>query len=367
MTTQPPAASASKAPDAAADVGAKPPHAQLFEMLFGAWTAKILAEVVRLNVPDALARGALTAEELVERAGVRADPLALHRALRACAAIGVVSEDAVGRFGPTALSALLTRDAPGSLKRFVEYSGGLMWTLFTGLPEGLATGEPQARAQLGLPFFEYLAAHPQSLDDFAAVLGAHSAITNHGVLERYDFSGVRTLVDVGAGAGHLVIGVLAKYAEIRGTIFDLPEVIAAAPSQLPVTDPAVAERLTYVAGDMFADLPPADAYAFKLIFHDWDDASCARILARAEARLAPGGRLVCIDTVMPPLGDTSGVPSKLLDVGMMLMLPGRERTRAEWERLLGDAGFAITAMTPVPDAFDIFVIEARRRTDLHGL
>lgn len=363
MSTRAAAADASNDSDAATDIAGKPPHAQLFEMLFGAWTAKILAEVVRLNVPDALARGALTAEELVERAGVRANPAALHRALRACAAIGVVSEDADGRFGPTALSKLLTRDAPGSLKRFVEYSGGLMWTLFTGLPEGLATGEPQARAQLGLPFFEYLAAHPQSLDEFSAVLGAHSAVTNHGVLELYDFSGVRDFVDVGGAAGHLVTGVLAKYPDVRGTVFDLPEVIAAAPNQLPVTDPSIASRLRYVAGDMFADLPPADAYVFKLIFHDWDDASCARILAHAQARLAPGGRLICIDTIMPPLGDTSSVPSKLLDVAMMLMLPGRERTRAEWARLLGDAGFEIAAMTPIPDAFNIFVIEARRRAD----
>ena len=338
----------------------KPPHAVLFEMLFGAWTAKILAEVVRLDVPDAVAQGPLTAEELVRKAGIRAHPVALHRALRACAALGVVTEDSGGRFGPTRLSALLTRDTPGTLKRFVEYSGGTLWKVWTGLPEGLATGHSQARAQLGMDFFDYLAANPKALEEFGETLKAHSAVANIGVLERYDFSGIRTLVDVGAGYGPLTIAVLERYAEIRGVVFDLPEVIKAAPTQLPVKNDSVARRLTYAAGDMFEGVPPADAYVLKLIMHDWDDASCAKILANVCARLTGGGRVICVDNVMPPLGDVSDVPSKLLDVNMMLLLPGKERTRVEWEALYRGAGLSITAMIPVPDAFNMFIIEGRR-------
>jgi O-methyltransferase domain len=341
----------------------KPPHAMLFEMLFGAWTAKILAEVVRLDVPDALAHGAMTADELVRRAGIRAHPKALHRALRACAALGIVTEDSAGRFGPTRLSALLTRDAPGTLKRFVEYSGGLLWKVWSGLPEGLATSKPQAEGQLGLKFFDYLAANPAALEEFGETSKAHSAVANRGVLERYDFAGIRTLVDVGAGAGHLTVGVLAKYPAIRGVVFDSPEVIAAAPVQRPVTDAAVASRLTYRAGDMFTDVPSGDAYVLKLILHNWDDASCALVLRNVCARLERGGRVIAIDTVLPPLGDTSDVPSKLLDVNMMLLLPGKERTRVEWEALYRGAGLAITAMIPIPDAFNTFVIEGHRIAD----
>ena len=118
-------------------------------------------------------------------------------------------------------------------------------------------------------------------------------------------------------------------------------------------------RLRYAAGDMFKDVPPADAYVLKLIMHDWDDASCATILSNVCARLEPGGRVICIDNVMPPLGDVSDVPQKLLDVNMMLLLPGKERTRVEWEALYRGAGLAITAMAPVPDAFNMFVIEGR--------
>ena len=338
----------------------KPPHAVLFEMLFGAWTAKILAEVVRLDVPDALAEGPLTADELVRKGGVRAHPVALHRALRACAALGIVTEDSVGRFGPTRLSALLTRGTPGTLKRFVEYSGGTLWKIWTGLPEGLATGTSQARAQLGMDFFDYLAANSQALEEFGETLKAHSAVANVGVIERYDFSGIRTLVDVGAGYGPLTIAVLEKYPEIRGVVFDLPEVIDAAPAKVPVKNDSVARRLTYEPGDMFKEVPAADAYVLKLILHDWDDASCATILKNVCSRLERGGRVIAIDNVMPPLGDVSDVPSKLLDVNMMLLLPGKERTRVEWEALYRGAGLAITAMVPVPDAFNMFVIEGRR-------
>jgi hypothetical protein len=341
----------------------KPPHAVLFEMLFGAWTAKILAEVVRLDVPDALARGPMTADELVRNAGVRAHPVALHRALRACAALGICTEDSVGRFGPTKLSTLLMRDTPSTLKRFVEYSGGTLWKVWSGLPEGLATGASQARAQLGMEFFDYLQATPNALEEFGETLKAHSAVANRGVLERYDFGGIRTLIDVGAGYGPLTISVLEKYPEIRGVVFDLREVIDAAPAQLPVRDETVARRLSYVAGDMFKEVPPADAYVLKLIMHDWDDARCATILTNVCARLETGGRVICIDNVMPPLGDVSDVPQKLLDVNMMLLLPGKERTRVEWEALYRGAGLAITAMVPVPDAFNMFVIEGRRIAD----
>jgi hypothetical protein len=331
----------------------------LLEMLFGAWTAKVLAEIVRLDVPDALASGPRTADDLVRQAGIRANPAALHRALRACAALGLVTEDSAGRFGPTQLSALLTSDAPGTLKHMVQYSGGLLWKVWSGLPEALATGAPQASAQLGREFFDYLGANPAELEEFAATSEAHSAVTNAGVLERYDFGGIGTLVDVGGGGGHLAAALLEKYPDLRGVVFDRPEVVESARGR--ERPRAVASRLTYTAGNMFESVPPGgDAYVLKLILHNWDDASCTTLLRNVCARLAPGGRVIAIDTVLPPLGDVADVPSKLLDLNMLLLLPGKERTRVEWEALYRAAGLAITALIPVPDAFNIFIIEGRR-------
>jgi hypothetical protein len=343
----------------------KPPQAILLEMAFGAWTAKILTEIVRLDVPDALDAGPMTASELVARGGIKANPQALHRALRACAALGIVTEDRTGRFGPTRLSTLLMRNTPGSMKGAFEYSGGLLWQVWSGLPMGLATAQPQAHAQLGMEFFDYLAAHPQSLQTFGETLKAHSAVTDKGVLERYDFSGIRRLVDVGGAVGRLMIGVLERYPEIvRAVVFDRPETVAMAPIEVPVRDAGVAARLDYVGGNMFEDVPPAaDTYVLKFVLHNWDDASCARVLKNVTARLEKGGRVLCIDNVLPALGDTSNVPSKLQDLNMMLLLPGRERTRADWDVLYSDAGLALTAMIPVPDTFGAFVIEGRRSAD----
>jgi hypothetical protein len=216
-----------------------------------------------------------------------------------------------------------------------------------------------------MEFFEYLAAHPVSLQTFGETLKAHSAVTNKSVLERYDFSGIRRIVDVGGAFGHLMIGVLERYPEIvRAVVFDRPETVAMAPTEVAVRDASVAARLDYVGGNMFEDVPPAaDAYVLKFVLHNWDDASCARLLKNVSARLEKGGRVICIDCVLPPLGDTSNVPGKLQDLNMMLLLPGRERTRAEWETFYRDAGLAITAMIPVPDTFGAFVIEGRRIAD----
>src|SRR5262249_17928060 len=250
------------------NVGSKttPPRAVIMQMLIGSWIPKVLSEVTRLGVPDALKEyGPLTARELTQRGMVRADTDGLHRALRACAAVGIFSEDASGKFGPTAISELLTRSAPGSLKKLTEVTGGLLWKVWNGLPEALQTGLPQARAQLGMDFFEYLTAHPAAMEDFGEAMKANSFNLTRALLAHYDFSSIRKIVDVGGGFGHLVVSLLERYPDVRGVLFELPEVIAAARVQLPVADASIAARLEYVEGDMFSDdLPPADAFVLKM-------------------------------------------------------------------------------------------------------
>jgi len=339
-----------------------PPHVVIMQMLTGAWITKVLSEVTRLGVPDALKEhGPLTATELTQRALVGANNDALHRALRACAALGVFSEDASGKFGPTAVSELLTRSAVGSLKKLTEVRGGLAWRIWNGLPEALQTGVPQARAQLGMDFFEYLTAHPAAMEDFGEAMKANSFNVTRGLLAHYDFSGIRKVIDVGGGFGHLLVSLLERYPNLRGVLFELPEVIVAARAQLPMRDASVGTRLEYVAGDMFRDdLPPADAFVLKMIIHDWDDARCISLLKNCCKRLDAKGRVLCIDAVLPPLGDTSDAAGKLLDVNMMLVLPGKERTRAEWEALYQKAGLEVHAIIPIPDTFGTCIVEGRK-------
>lgn len=338
---------------------ALPPHVAIMQMLLGVFTTKVLAEVTRLNVPDVLERhGPATAAELVEH-GVRAYPAALHRALRAWAALGLVTEDTEGRFGATPLSSVLTATAPGSLKQLVQFTGGMLWKVWTGLPEALATGDPQARAQLGMDFFDYVNARPDAMEEFGGAMKANSFKVIENLLAAYDFSGVRKLVDVGGGFGHLVIGALERYPALCGVLFELADVIEAAAVQSPVHDESVRSRLEYVSGDMFADVPSADAYVLKMIIHDWDDEHCTQILRSCVRRLERGGRILCIDAVLPPVGDPSDAPGKLIDVNMMLVMRGKERTRPEWQALYRAAGLEVSAVIPLPDTFGTCIVEGR--------
>lgn len=335
-----------------------PPQATIMQMVSGAWVAKIMADVSRLNVPDLLKKhGPMSAAEMVA-SGVDALPDPLERALRACAALGIFSEDPSGRFGPTQLSGVLTIDSPVSVKRFAEMFGEpWIWKIWLGLPDAIRTGEPQTQAQLGLDFWGYLKAHPEKMENFGESMKSNSVNSMRGVLAHCDFSGVRKMVDVGGGFGHLALALAEKYPHLHAAVLDMPDLIPIAKKSLPVNDPSVAARFQYVGGDMFESVPAADAYVIKHIIHDWEDERCIRLLKNCRASMQGNGRVFCIDSVVPPLGDTSGVTAKLLDMVMMTFITGKERTMRQWEDLYAAAGFRIASVTPIQDNIGTSIIE----------
>jgi hypothetical protein len=339
-----------------------PPQALIGQMVTGAWVTKVMADVTRLGVPDVLKKhGPTCAVELTAKYGIKAMPDALERALRACASLGLFTEDADGKFGPTQLSDVLTADSPASVKHLVQLMGGLLWRVWTGLPEALRTGEPQAHNQVGMDFFEYLGSHPSEMNEFGEAMKGTSAFSMNGVLDKCDFTGVKKVVDVGGGFGHLVVALLEKYPSLRGVLLDRPELIPVAKERFPVNDPTVASRLEYVGGDMFESVPPADAYVLKLIIHDWSDTQCVRILKNCRESMEGNGRVICVDAVVPPMGVTTDSQTKLLDLNMLLVLPGKERTRANWEELYHAAGLEISSVTPIQDYFSTSVVEGARQ------
>jgi hypothetical protein len=327
-------------------------------MVMGAWTSQTIAAVTRLGVPDLLREhGPLTARQLTGIHGVDASADFLERALRACASVGVFTEDAGGRFGPTPLSDALTLTGAGSVKHFVELIGGRWWGLFGRLPEALRTGRNQAGAE---PFKDPVNADPAHRRRFGAAMRSR-VDSVRGVLEHCDLSGARTVVDVGGGFGHLAIAALGRYPHLRASVLDLPDVIALAREEVAGEDPGVLGRLTLVGGDMFVDVPPGDTYVLKTIIHDWDDASAVRVLRNCGARLPDGGRILCVDNVLPPMGDTGCSGTKLLDMLMMVSLPGKERTEAEWRALYDAAGLRITSITPVNPRSGESIVEGVKR------
>ena|SRR5260370_447654 len=325
----------------------------------------------------------MSAANLVSDRGVDARPESLERALRACASLGVLTEDAAGKFGPTELSDVLTLDSPVSVKKFVEVLGANWFCkTWAGFYDAVRTGEPQTRNQIGMEFWDYLKANPTEMQNFGEAmksnslnslrgvlencdfsvhtypLGAFVWILNslRGVLENCDFSGSKKVIDVGGGFGHLAVALLEKYPSLRGAVLDMPDLIPMAKksSQLSAD---VASRLEYIGGDMFDAVPAADVYIMKHIIHDWDDERCIRLLRNCHRSMEGEGRVVCVDAVLPPIGDTSGTSAKLMDINMLVLIPGKERTRTQWEELYKAAGFRIRTITPIKDNFGTSIME----------
>ncbi|HJY88368.1 MAG TPA: methyltransferase [Candidatus Acidoferrales bacterium] len=338
------------------------PQAVVLQMVMGARVSKIISDVTRLNVPDVLKQhGSMSAAKMVARHGIDARPEFLERALRAGASLGLFTEDAVGEFGPTELSDALTSDSPVSVKKFVECFGGSWWRVWTGLYDAMRTGEPQARNQVGMEWWDYLKANPKEMEDFGEAMKANSLSSMNGVLERCDFTGTKKVVDVGGGFGHLLVALLEKYPGLQGAMLDVPDLIPIAKKSFPQNDPGIASRLEYIGGDMFESVPPAQDYVMKHIIHDWDDERCIQLLRNCHQSMAGDGRVICVDAVLPPMGDTGGTPAKLLECNIMVFIPGKERTRAQWEELYRAAGFRIRAITPLQDNFGTSIVEGVKK------
>ena len=336
-----------------------PPQALVMQMVTGGYVARALAEVSLLGVPDILHKaGPMSAAALVAD-GVDADVSTLERVMRVCSSVGLFTEDAAGRFGATPLSEVLTSDAAGSVKVLAEEMGGTWMQSWMRLGEALKTGEPQMRPLLGLDWWDYLKANPKEMERFAEAMKSNSLNSLRGVLEHCDFAHTRTVVDVGGGLGHLAVALLERYPELHGILVDQPDVVALARTQLSSMN-GIASRLECVGGDMFESVPRGDAYVLKHIIHDWDDDRCVRVLRNCRENMDGDGRIFCVDTVLPPMGDTSAAAGKILDIMVLLAIGGRERTRAQWEALYGAAGLRISRITPLQDNFGTSIVEGVR-------
>lgn len=333
-----------------------PPQALVMQMVMGGWIARTISEISRLGVPDALQRsGAMTAAALVG-GGIAVDAGALERALRALTSVGLFSEDDRGRFGLTPLSEALTSSAPGSVKIVAEEIGGTWLRTLSELGESIRTGEPQAHKVFGMGWWDWLNAHPKELERFGDAMKANSETSLRGVLEHCDFTGVKRVADIGGGFGRLVIALLQRYPALKGVLMDVPELIPVARERNPPPS-SVDARLEYCGGDMFDSVPIADAYVMKHIIHDWDDERCLQLLRNCHRSMNGSGRVICVDSVLPPFGDTTGTAAKFLDLLMMAGIRGKERTRKQWEELYAAAGFRVASVTPLRDNFGTSIVE----------
>ena len=319
-----------------------PPSMQLMRLLWpGAMAVQAIHVAARLGLADLVARGPKTVMELAE--ATRTHGPSLGRLLRALTNLGIFVEDPDGRYSQTALSEALRTDHPQSMRPLAMMLGaGFVWKPSGELDVTIRTGQPAFEHVYGAQFFTHLAEHPDDAAVFNAAMSSLPAYIT-AIVDAYDFSKFERLVDIGGGHGALLVGILTANPRLRGVLYDLPGVVAGA--SVP---PTVADRLEIVAGDFFEVAPAgADAYVLKGIIHDWNDASGVAILKNCRRAIRPEGRLFILDNVLTPSSDPA---SALMDVLMMVLTGGRERTESEFRSLLREAGFSLENIIPTAGA-----------------
>ncbi len=313
-----------------------PPQLALFEHGTGLDRTQLLHVAARLRIADLLATGPRTAAGLAQETS--SDPDALHRALRALAALGIFSLRKDGRFENNRLSAALRSGVPASMRDLLEYLGsGSNVGAWADLDRTVASGRNAFERVHGMSFWSWLARHLDEERTFAGAMASLTEIEAAGIAGSYPFGEFARVCDVAGGRGALLAEILRRHRRPRGVLIDTPEVVAQAPDYLGQR--GVAHRVECVAGDFFEAVPPAcDAYLLKDVLHDWDDAACLRILETCRRASRAGARLLVAEILVERLGTDS--PGALVDVQMMVVCQqGRQRSAAEHHALMARAGF----------------------------
>jgi hypothetical protein len=320
-------------------------------MVTGFRLSAALTVAAELGLSDELAAGPRAVTDLA--AAVSADPDTLHRLLRALATVGVYAEQADGTFALTELGDGLRSDAPGTLRPLARMmTDPALWAAWGHLGHSVATGENAFEALHGEDVWAHRRREPAHNAIFNANMVAQTATVAASVAEAYDFSGVRDVVDVAGGRGALLEAVLTRHGHLTGTVFDLPHVVAPAPSD--AAPPSVAERWSAVSGSFFERVPSADCYLLKSILHDWPDDRCVEILQTLRRSLAPGGVVLVVELVIGRPGHE--VDTAFSDLNMLVLPGGRERSEQEYAALFERAGLRLTRV--LHTASQVSVLEA---------
>jgi hypothetical protein len=326
------------------------PTAVLRRLVNGYQVTQAIHVAATLGIADLLRDGPRTSADLAEAAS--AHPASLHRVLRALAGVGVLHEGDDGRFALTAVGECLRSDAAEPVGGWAAYVGRPShWQAWGALLHAVQTGEHAFRAVHGTDVWGYRVAHPEDGAIFDRAMTDTTVRANHHLLEAYDFSPLRSVVDVGGGQGALVAALLTAHRHLRGVVLDQSHVVAQAPAVLEAA--GVADRAEVVAASFFEAVPAgADAYVMKAILHDWEDEEAQRILQCCRAAIPSHGVLLVVER---DLGLPNQAPdAKFSDLNMMIGPRGRERTREEFAALLGASGFALERVTPTAIGLSVF-------------
>ena len=320
---------------------ASPPSAQMLQFVMGSWLAQAVGAAARLSLADHLAAGPKRADELARDAS--ADPDAVFRLMRALASVGVFTLGD-GRFALTPLGETLRTGVPGSIRNFaIAETDTPHWATWARFTSAVKEGRKMAHEALGMEFWEYYAQNPEEGEQFSRAMTDLSWLASSAVLETYDFSGVHRVVDVGGAHGALLREILRAQPAATGVLFDLPHVARNARADLERSD--LASRIEVVPGDFFERVPAGgDVYLLKHILHDWDDTHSVRILKSVRAAAKPSSKILVVEFALPEAADPT--PAHFVDLNMLVVLDGRERTQREYASLFEQAGLRLSRSIP---------------------
>jgi SAM-dependent methyltransferase len=299
---------------------------------FGFVVSQALRVIIELGIPDLLAAGKQSVVELA--IATRSDAGALYRVMRLLAADGVFREVLPRQFELTDIGSVLRSDRPGP-RDFILMTNSEPYLAFEQLLHSVRTGKPAFDKVFGSARFDWLSEHPEQAALFQRAMVALSQGSNEAVAEAYDFTPFTRVVDVGGGHGQLLSAILARNPHLTGVLFDLPSGVSAARQgaggHLPRTE--------FVAGDFFESVPHGDVYAIKKVIHDWNDERAAAILRNCRKAMLPNGRVLVAETLVPPGDEPSQI--KQIDVVMLAVTGGLERTKAQYASLFDTAGLKL--------------------------
>lgn len=324
------------------------PLEEMTRLIAGYQASQAIYVAAKLKIADLLKDGPRTVDSLAQASGAHAD--SLYRLLRALAGVGVFQECEERRFALTPLAEQLRSDQPDSQWAFAVMMGEEHYHVWGDLFFSVETGQTAFDRIYGMPIFEFLSENPDKGRVFDAAMTAIHGRETRPLLDAYAFPESGVFVDVGGGNGSVISAVLKQYPLARGVLFDLPQVIQRSRSNLEAA--GVLERCKLLAGDFFQEAPPgADVYLLRHIIHDWDDEKATLILRNIRRAMKPESRVLVLETLLS--GENVPAHAKFLDLTMMLIPGGKERTEDEYRRLFAQSGLRLTRTTPTQGAISI--------------
>jgi predicted transcriptional regulator len=314
-------------------------HKRMLQLLSALWMTHAIGAFARLDLADAIANGADDPASIAQMRNLNADRV--NRLLRALTTVGIVIEKGGGHFAVTPLGGLLGSRSPQSMRSTALLLTGYLGDMWGKLTEAVAGEEVAFESMTGQPLFAWLAARPEEAARFHRMMVEVHGPETPAIIAAYDFAGFEHIVDVGGGNGSLISAILAAFPGRRATLFDLPEAVALAQRGEGGPLPGV----TLCAGDVLRAVPPGgDVYLLRHVMHDFDDDDCRRILLNVRRAMAAQARVLVLEAPVPPT--PSPGPGRWLDLHMMLLANGRERSLDDYARLFADAGLRLARTFP---------------------